>query len=88
MPRPRRRRWWSSGGTGPTACKTAVPGRSAVHGDKLLIGDANSGRLLVTDLDGAISTDFTDGVSVCPLNCYGDPSAVCSQFISDVLTLQ
>jgi hypothetical protein len=74
-------------GKGAAACKTAVPGRMALHGSQLLIGDNNSGRLLVTDLDGKIPDAFKDGVSLCPLKC---PAAdqVCYQYVSDVLALQ
>jgi hypothetical protein len=73
---------------GPDACKTAVPGRMALHDKLLLIGDANSGRLLVTDLEGTIPDAYKDGVSVCALKCPGgDTSKTCYQYVSDVTAL-
>jgi len=72
--------------TGPSGCKTAVPGRMAVRNNQLLIGDSNSGRLLVTDLDG---NPIGDPITLCPLKCSSaDPSTeVCYQFVSDVAAL-
>ncbi|MBI5544633.1 MAG: hypothetical protein HY901_12140 [Deltaproteobacteria bacterium] len=71
--------------TGPAACKVVVPGRLALHGQKLLIADNNAGRLMVTDLDGNMVPGFESGVSLCPLSCpMGDSSQVCSQYTSDV----
>ncbi|MGC4121579.1 MAG: hypothetical protein QM765_44780 [Myxococcales bacterium] len=74
---------------GPAACKTAVPGRMALHGTKLLIADNNAGRLLVTDLEGNIASGFESGVELCPLKCpSADPSASCFQFVGDVAAVR
>ena len=74
---------------GPNACKTVVPGRLALHGSQLLITDSNSGRLLVTDLDGHVPDVFLSGVQVCPLRCPGgDTSAQCYQLTSDVAVIR
>jgi hypothetical protein len=61
----------------------------AMHGDKLLIGDNNAGRLLVPDLDGNIAAGFESGVELCPLKCYStDATQPCYQFVGDVAALQ
>ncbi|HEY3448291.1 MAG TPA: hypothetical protein VGK67_18185 [Myxococcales bacterium] len=74
--------------TGPAACKTVVPGRMALRGDKLLIADNNAGRLLVTDLEGTVAAGFESGVELCPLKCPNDdPSKSCFQFIGDVAAI-
>ena len=75
--------------TGPAACKTAVPGRMALHGNKLLIADNNAGRLLVTDLDGNLISGLETGVALCPLKCpNNDTTKTCYQFIGDVAAVR
>lgn len=72
---------------GPNACRTAVPGRLALHGNRLLVADNNAGRILVTDLDGAIPAGFEQGVQICGPKCYGE-NTDCYQFTSDVLSIR
>lgn len=73
---------------GPNACKTVVPGRLALHGDKLLVADNNAGRLLVTDLEGNVAQGFESGVTLCPLKCPGGDTQGCYQFVGDVSALR
>lgn len=74
---------------GPAACKTAVPGRMALHGNQLLVGDNNAGRLLVTDLDGHLVSGLEAGVDLCPLKCpNGDTTKTCYQFVGDVTAIR
>lgn len=68
---------------GPDACRTAVPGRVTVLGDRLYIADNNAGRLLVTDLDGNKIPGTEDGIAICPLKC-DDEGQNCYQFTADV----
>lgn len=73
---------------GPEACRTAVPGRMTLHGERLLIADSNAGRLLVTDLDGNVPTGLEKGVNLCAPICYGENNTGCYQYTSDVLSLR
>lgn len=72
---------------GPNACRTAVPGRLSLHGDRLLVADNNAGRILVTDLDGAVPAGFEQGVQICGPKCYGE-NTDCYQFTADVLSIR
>jgi DNA-binding beta-propeller fold protein YncE len=70
---------------GPAACKTAVPGRLAVRGQRVYVADNNAGRLFAVDLGGNI-VSAKEGVKICPLKCDSSGKN-CSQFTSDVLAI-
>ncbi len=73
---------------GPNACKTVVPGRLALHGNRVLIADSNAGRLLATDLDGTPVAGLEQGVTLCPLSCPSGDTGTCFQMVSDVHALR
>ena len=53
-------------GAGEAECTAATPGKMAMAGDWLLVGDASSGRLFAVDpMTGAVDAARPDGVHLC-----------------------
>ncbi|MCL2597060.1 MAG: T9SS type A sorting domain-containing protein [Paludibacter sp.] len=70
---------------GPITAKAAAPGRMTIVENNLVIADENTNRLFVTDLDGNIKSEMSEGIKVCNFMYYSPTEA--SQAMMDITSL-
>ena len=70
---------------GPDACFNPAPGRMAIAGNRLIIADERYGRLFITDLDGNVPSEFSEGKKIFDLEC--NTPTECYQSVLDVIAV-